>query len=82
MNKHKQRNTQHQDYRGSTNCLHPLSRKRERVYSMSQLQSLKPNFGFLTQEIPQSFLPKDCQKESLERIQGSFERPGLLGQNS
>ncbi|KAF6175015.1 hypothetical protein GIB67_039563, partial [Kingdonia uniflora] len=60
MNKHKQRNTQHQDYSGSANCLRSLSR--ERVYSMSQLQSLKPNFEFPTQEIPQMFSPKDCQK--------------------
>ncbi|KAF6164866.1 hypothetical protein GIB67_017069 [Kingdonia uniflora] len=63
MNKHKQRSTQHQNYSGSANCIRPLSRERDRVYSMSQLQSLKPNFGFLTQEIPQMFSPKDCQKD-------------------
>ncbi|KAF6149800.1 hypothetical protein GIB67_017533 [Kingdonia uniflora] len=51
MNKHKQRNTQHQDYSGTANCLRRLSRERERVYLRSQLQSLKPKFGFLTQKI-------------------------------
>ncbi|KAF6143672.1 hypothetical protein GIB67_021682 [Kingdonia uniflora] len=44
--------------------------EREKVYSMSQLQSLKPNFVFLTQEIPQSFSPKDCQKNFVRTTQG------------
>ncbi|KAF6139076.1 hypothetical protein GIB67_010802 [Kingdonia uniflora] len=34
MNKHKKRNTQHQVYSGSANCLHPLSRERESLFNV------------------------------------------------
>ncbi|KAF6163913.1 hypothetical protein GIB67_024768, partial [Kingdonia uniflora] len=56
--------------------------KRVRVYSMSQLQSLKPNFRFLTQEIPQMLSPKNYQRISFERHRESFEGKISMGQNS
>ncbi|KAF6168688.1 hypothetical protein GIB67_026574, partial [Kingdonia uniflora] len=34
MNKHKQRNTQHQNYSVSTNCLCPLSKERESLFNV------------------------------------------------
>ncbi|KAF6136455.1 hypothetical protein GIB67_035014 [Kingdonia uniflora] len=62
MNKHKQRNTQHQDYSGSANCLRLLSRERESLFNVP-ITITQAQFWISHPRNPPNVLTKGLSKE-------------------
>ncbi|KAF6133983.1 hypothetical protein GIB67_040747, partial [Kingdonia uniflora] len=82
MNKYKQRNTQHQDYSDSANCLRPLSRERDSLFN-APITITQPQFWISHSRNPPNVLTKGLLKGFRSNDIGSRSNETLrLGQTS